>query len=229
MGSTDQGSTGPAVAATATVPDSSSPVAGNAKKKKFGFLEAGKWLLLAVAGFLLGDAYNAARDWAMDKPDYLKELAESQKKEFADLHKSLGQIEGPGDRAAVRQVQGAVKAIEQTNAGLIQQLVLARRENDTLRKVAGDKAGVSGGYDFMLSSTGGIRIDPATVLGLDRVSGNGTYINLTASGQERSVSKFLSVGESVAYVDAQGRACKVTLVSFNNASPGAASFVNGCS
>ena len=227
MSNTDAGDAG-ATGAGKGAADSSARAAAQGRKRKFAFLEVSKWLLLAVAGFLLGDAYNAARDWAMDKPDYLQELAASQKKEFADLHKSLDQIEGSGGRAALRQVQGAVKAIEQTNAGLIQQLVLARRENDTLRKVAGDKAGVSGGYDFMLADAGGIRIDQATVLGLDHVTRNGAYINLTASGQERPLSKLLSAGESVAYTDSQGRACKIVLVSFNSASPGAASFVNGC-
>ena len=84
----------------------------------------------------IADAYSAARDWAMDKPAYLQELTESQKQEFADLRASLRSIGGAiesGDRAAFNQVKGAIDAIEKTNAGLIQQLVVAKQENETLR------------------------------------------------------------------------------------------------
>ena len=120
------------------------------------------WILLAVAGFLLNDAYSWARDKAMDKPDYLQELARDQEQQFKALKDSLGKISSSidsGDRAAFKQVKDAVSAMGDTNASLIQQLVLAKQENETLRRIAGDKAGVSGGYDFILAEGSGIRVD----------------------------------------------------------------------
>ena len=55
--------------------------AGQSGARKRRGLEMLKWLGLAVVGFLLGDAYSAARDWAMDQPDYLQDLTDSQKQE----------------------------------------------------------------------------------------------------------------------------------------------------
>ena len=193
--------------------------------------EAFKWLTLAVVGFLLGDAYSAARDWAMDKPDYLQELAKTQKQEFADLRDSLQKIGGTidnGDRAAFNQVKGAIKSIEQTNASLIQQLVMAKQENETLRTVAGQQAGISGGYDFILSETRGIRIDPATVLGVETVHGGGVWVNLTSGTAEKPLRMHLDPGQFVPYSNARGGACKLSLLSYNNGDPGTATFSNHC-
>jgi len=205
--------------------------AGKTGKKKGRILEGLKWLALAVAGFLLGDAYNAARDWAMDKPDYLEELSKSQKAEFASLRESLqglGSTIESGDRKALAQVKSAVDSIEQTNKGLIQQLVLAKQENETLRKVAGQQAGISGGYDFILPEARGIRIDPATVLGVESVGHNGVRVNLTSQQAEKPLRQYLSTGQFVAYTNAQGSACKLSLLSFSDGRPGSAAFSNHC-
>lgn len=186
------------------------------------------WILLAVVGFLLNDAYNAARDWATDKPDYLKALAEQQDKEFAALKESLGQISGSissGDREAFRQVKNAVSSIEKTNTGLIQQLALAKQENESLRTIASQKADVSGGYDIILPVDAGLRIDSTTTLGLARVTNNGVYINLTSEGEDRTRRAGLGPGDSIAYQNSSGRSCKLSLLSFNDAS---ASFALGC-
>ena len=202
--------------------------AGQSGARKRRGLEMLKWLGLAVVGFLLGDAYSAARDWAMDKPDYLQELTESQKQEFADLRASLRSIGGAiesGDRAAFNQVKGAIDAIEKTNAGLIQQLVVAKQENETLRDVAGQQAGISGGYDFILSEKRGIRIDPATVLGVENVTSGGVTVNLTSQAADKPQRMYMDPGEFLAYVNAQGSACKLSLLSFND---GAAAFSNHC-
>ena len=190
--------------------------AGQSGARKRRGLEMLKWLGLAVVGFLLGDAYSAARDWAMDKPDYLQELTESQKQEFADLRASLRSIGGAiesGDRAAFNQVKGAIDAIEKTNAGLIQQLVVAKQ------------AGISGGYDFILSEKRGIRIDPATVLGVENVTSGGVAVNLTSQAADKPQRMYMDPGEFLAYVNAQGSACKLSLLSFND---GAAAFSNHC-
>lgn len=204
--------------------------------KKTGLMsKVGKvafWVLLGIAGFMLNEALAWARDKAMDKPDYLQQLAQEQDKEFEEIKSSLRQIGGAiesGDRKALAQVQGAIDGIERTNAGLIQQLVLAKQENETLRKVAGAKAGVSGGYDFILAEDSGIRIDPTTVLGVESVGSGGAHVNLTALGTERANSRFLSAGESIAFTNQGGADCKVSMVSFNNAGVGTASFVVGCS
>jgi hypothetical protein len=211
-------------------PTESAVVGGNSKWAKI--TKGVFWVLLAVVGFVLNDAYSAARDWATDKPDYLKVLAQKQDKQFDELKDRLGQISGSinsGDREAFRQVKNAVDAIGKTNSGLIQQLVLAKQENEALRKVAGEKAGVSGGYDFMLTRGGGMRIDTSTVLGLNDVAPKGVYASLTSKGQDASRQKYLQVGQSLAYENVDGKSCKVSLVSLNPDSVGAATFVVGCS
>jgi hypothetical protein len=217
-------------AVPAARPTESTPTTGSPKWIKIR--NGAFWVLLAVVGFVLNDAYSAARDWATNKPDYLKDLAQKQDKQFDELKQSLGSISGSinsGDRKAFRQVKDAVDAMGKTNSGLIQQLVLAKQENEALRKVAGEKAGVSGGYDFMLTEGGGMRIDPSTVLGLSNVAPQGVYANLTSKGADAPQSTFLKVGQSLAYNSADGKSCKVSLVSLNPDSVGAATFVVGCS
>ncbi len=189
------------------------------------------WILLGIAGFMLNEALAWARDSAMDKPDYLEELAQKQEQEFKGLNDQLKQISGSidaGDRKAFAQVKESIEGIERTNTSLIQQLVLAKQENETLRLITGEKAGVSGGYDFILAESGGVRIDRDTIIGLDYVSGNGAKVNLTSAGSERGTSRLLGTGESLSFRSETGQDCKVSVVSFNAAEAGTASFVVGC-
>lgn len=189
------------------------------------------WILLAVAGFLLNDAYSWARDKTMDKPDYLQELARDQEQQFKALKDSLGKISSSidsGDRAAFKQVKDAVSAMGDTNASLIQQLVLAKQENETLRRIAGDKAGVSGGYDFILAEGSGIRVDRDTILGVERIDTHGALVNLASGNTEQVKNERLTPGEALAFTNPQGKQCKVSLLSFNDAAVGTASFAVGC-
>lgn len=187
--------------------------------------------LVLLVGFVSNDAYTSLKGLIWKKTDHLTELAEEQRKAFADLRADLGQISSSiseGDRAAFRSVRSAVEAIENTNAGLIQQLVLAKQENETLRKASQQAVGVSGGYDFILAERSGVRLDATTVLGVTNVAGGYVGVNLTSAKSEKSVRESLQSGESIAYSSASGQACKVSLLSVNNADIGTASFAIGC-
>ena len=98
----------------------------------------------------------------------------------------------------------------------------------TLRNVAQRTAGVSGGYDFILAEGNGVRIDDSTVLGVSSVHNGYAIVNLTSASSDRAVKESLRNGESVAYVSAKGQACKLSLLSINNADVGTASFAVGC-
>ena len=188
------------------------------------------WVLLGVAGFALNEGLSWARDMAMDKPDYLKQLSEQQTVQFEQIRNSLGELSSSlrsGDREAYEQIRGAVAAIEHTNASLIEQLALAKQENETLRKV-GARAGVSGGYDFILAEDSGIRIDPGTIFGLSSVSGTGTVVHITSSDAGQARRQFLRPGQSVAFRNDQGADCKISLLSFKRGKIGTGSYAVGC-
>jgi hypothetical protein len=187
------------------------------------------WVGLGLAGFLLNEGLTWARDRMMDKPDYLQQLAEAQQKEFDEVKASLRQIGGSidsGDRAAYDQVRDAVASMEKTNASLIQQLVLAKQENETLRKVGSAKTGISGGYDFLLAQGSGLRLEDGTVFGLENVGGGGVRVNV--SSPTDSTNRFLRSGQAVDYTSNSGGACRVSLLSFNDARIGTASFARSC-
>ena len=133
-----------------------------------------------------------------------------------------------GDREAFKEVRNTLRTIEQSNSGLIRQLVLAKQENETLRRVAGEQAGISGGYDFMLTENTGIRIDDSTVVGVQDVGSTMVQVNLASAGNDRGQSRWLNAGESLAYTSARGQSCKVSLLSFQRGQPGVAAFANNC-
>jgi hypothetical protein len=192
-------------------------------------LKAATWTVIGVLGFLLNDAYSAVRNWMMDRPDYLQEMAKKQDIEFAEVKEGLARISRSIDNSgsdALNQVRSAVDGIRKTNAGLIQQLVLAKQENETLRLAARQRSGVSGGYDFILSAHSGIRIDGQTVLGLKSVHGTHVYTQLTSAAGNRATQ--LVPGQSIAYRSEKGEDCKVALLSINAASAGTASFALAC-
>lgn len=194
-----------------------------------------KGVLLALGLFLLGIGGDEIKDQIKSRmfgPDeFLAQLAEKQKEGFADLNRNLGMLRGSigsGDKAAFASVQNAVKGLEDSNSQLIQQLVLAKQENETLRKVTEQKTGLSGGYDFILAEDNGIRIDDSTVIGLKSVSGNYAHVSLTSADRDASDNMSLQSGQSLGYRNAAGKLCKVSLLSINRGNPGTASFALGC-
>lgn len=187
------------------------------------------WVGLGLAGFLLNESLSWARDQMMDKPDYLQELAKAQQKQFEDVKASLRQISGSidaGGRAAYDQVRDAVVSMEKTNASLIQQLVLAKQENETLRKLGSEKTGIAGGYDFLLAQGNGLRLEDGTTFGLEYVGGGGARVNL--SSPTESTNRFLRSGQAVTYTSRTGGSCRVALLSINDARIGTASFARSC-
>lgn len=214
----------PAQAASA---QAGTPVAGKARLALFRKIAI--WVGLGLAGFLLNESLSWARDRMMDKPDYLQELAKTQERQFEDVKASLRQISGSidaGDRAAYDQVRDAVASMEKTNASLIQQLVLAKQENETLRKVGSEKTGIAGGYDFLLAQGNGLRLEDGIAFGLVKVGGGGARVNL--SSPTESTNRFLRSGQAVTYISRTGGSCRVALLSINDARIGTASFARSC-
>ena len=191
-------------------------------------------VVFGLAIFLLAYAGN----WGLDKvrdslfgPDeFLAQIAEDQKKEFAELKDSLGKLgqslEG-SDRQALRAVESAVKTVETANQSLIQQLALAKQENDTLRRVVEQKAGFSGGYDFVLSEKQGMRLDRTTAVGFDY--NQNSYIGVGLSTKDGSSRHSIRPGESLGYTSADGSSCRIALLSIRGESgSGAATFTTLC-
>ena len=179
-----------------------------------------------------------AGNWGLDKvrdrlfgPDeFLAQIAEDQKKEFAELKDSLGKLGQSlesGDQKTFRAVESAVKAVETNNQNLIRQLVLAKEENDTLRRVVEQKTGFSGGYDFVLSEKQGMRLDRTTAIGFDYNQVN--YIGVGLSTKESSSRHDLRPGQSLGYTSADGSSCRIALLSLRGErGSGAATFTNLC-
>ena len=194
----------------------------------------GTVFFIAVGALAL--AINEGIQYAKDKvqgPDaYLVQIAEGQQREFATLKASLGQISSSlagGDRAAVREATATLQSLQSTSEGLVQQLAMAKRENDKLREISEQRAGIAGGYDIILSENGGLRLDAANVLGVEAIQSNGAVrVNLTSSAQEQPMQRVLRSGESLAYQSASGTPCRVSLLSANGAGQGAASFAVVC-
>lgn len=198
------------------------------KHPVWGTMLAGLVLVLTLAA---SEGYGYVKGKVVGPDEFLVQIAESQKKEFADLKENLSQIRGSlgdSDREAFSSVQSAVSSLERTNADLIEQLVMAKKENDTLSKVSAQKAGITGGYDFILTENSGIRLDATTMLGVSRVSSDYVYLSLTSATQAEPVDSALQSGQSLAYTSASGQACKVTVLSFRGGDTGSASFAIGC-
>lgn len=133
-----------------------------------------------------------------------------------------------GDRAAFASVKSAIRSIERSNAELIQQLVLAKQESDTLRSLAEQRTGIAGGYDFILTENGGIRLDRATTFGIGYVTRDYVRANLSSVGGPDAKSVELNSGQSLAFQGADQRQCKVSLLSIHQADIGTASFAVNC-
>jgi hypothetical protein len=169
-------------------------------------------LVLGVAG---SEAYGYVRDKFRDPDAYLVEMKKDQDAAFAKLQDGLSalgkSVDGNG-RDALAEVKSAVGEMKSANTGLLAQLELAKQENARLSQVSGRQAGVSGGYDFILSPNSGLALDPSSVLGVQNVAQNGAWVTVSSAqaGDKRS---FMHSGESIAYQSAANQSCKVTLLS----------------
>lgn len=184
--------------------------------------------LLALAG---SEAYGWARSKLVDPDEYIKQLAEEQRREFSSLKESLDALSGQidvGNRDALNQIMSATRSIESMNASLVAQLELAKQENRTLQKIAAQKAGISGGYDIILSPNNSVRLDDRTVLGVTAVHSNSVSVNVSDESSG-TVSRILTSGSSLVYSGAGGRECRISLLSFRGQGDnGSASFANAC-
>jgi len=194
-----------------------------------------KGTFLAVVIFVLGIFGHEAIDRVMDKfrdpDDFLVQMKDEQQQNFDALKASLSELKGSLDgngNAALRNVASAAEALKNTNARLIEEFALAKRENDTLRQAVRDATGMEGGSDFIVGEAASWQIDPETSIGLTGVSASYVTVNLTSRDSDTSVRKRLNAGESVAYTSASGQPCKIALHTINNARPGSASFSKIC-
>lgn len=187
-------------------------------------------LAVFVLAYLGNWGLDRIRDGLFGPDEFLAQIAEDQKKEFADLKANLdklGQSLESGDRQTYRAVESAVKTVETANQNLIRQLALAKEENDTLRRVVEQKAGFSGGYDFVLSEKQGMRLDRTTAVGFDYNGVN--YITVGLSTKESSNRHDLRPGQSLGYTSADGSSCRIALLSLRgDHGSGAATFTNLC-
>jgi len=185
-------------------------------------------VVLLVLGVAASEAYGSLRDRFRDPDAYLVKMKQDQDAAFRQLQDSLGALAGSVDgegREALAAVKSAVDEMKSTNVGLIAQLELAKQENQRLSQVAGRQAGVSGGYDLILSPSTGMALDESSVLGLDRISNGGAWVNLSSRDSDGQ-HKYLDSGESVAYRNALGQSCKVSLLSLSGNK--SASFKTSC-
>jgi hypothetical protein len=194
-----------------------------------------KGAVFAIVLFVLGVLGNEAADRVMQnfrEPDaFLVQMKDEQKQNFDALKSSLSELRGSLDgnsNAALRNVASAAEALQNTNARLIEEFALAKRENDTLRQAVRNATGMEGGSDFIVGESSSWQIDPQTSIGLTDVGSSYVYVNLTSRDSDSSVRKGLNVGEAIAYTSASGEACKIALHTINNARPGSASFSRIC-
>ena len=184
------------------------------------------FVLLAI-GVLASEAYGYVRDTFREPDAYLVQIKEGQDRAFKDLQESLralsGSVEGSGSEA-LAEVRDAVSAIKSANSGLIEQLSLAKEENKRLSAMAIQQAGVTGGYDILLTEDTGVALDARSALGLENINGGNATVNLSAAESTRAR---LASGEAIAYQDADGRACRVTLLSISGNGK-SASFSKSC-
>lgn len=195
----------------------------------WGAVLGGILLLVGIAG---SEAYGWARAKVVGPDEFLVQIEETQKREFAELKKNLGQIRSSMDdasRDAFKNVENAVDALESTNAGLLSQVAMAKQENETLRKVVQESKGISGGYDFILAENSGIKLDETTTVGLGNVSTSYASVNLASvKNPSGGTSSSLNSGESLPYVDATGRNCRIVVMALKPGRPGTASFARSC-
>lgn len=184
--------------------------------------------LAVILGAMVHEGYDYAKERIFGPDYYLVQMRNEQKQGFAQLQENLNKLGGSldsQDREALASVKDSVRGLAANNAKLLDQLVIAKRENDNLRKIAAQRGGVAGGYDFILAADSGVRIDPTTVFGLQWVGNGAVNVNLSSKGMDKQTE--LSSGQSIAYTNARGRACKVSVLDIDSAAT-SASFAVDC-
>ncbi|MEO5963686.1 MAG: hypothetical protein ABIO75_05505 [Thermomonas sp.] len=182
-------------------------------------------LALGVAG---SEAYGYVRDKFREPDAYLVTMKQDQDAAFKKLQdslSSLGSAVEDSGRDALADVRDAVGEMRSANQGLLAQLALAKQENTRLSLVAGQQAGVTGGYDVILSEHTGLALDATSVLGVQSIQSNGAWTRVSAKDLNEP-EKFLESGEAIAYKDASGRSCRVVLLSVSASQ--SASFKTSC-
>ena len=185
------------------------------------------FIAVAIGAWELGGRYEQWR-WGSTTDERLLEIREEQAAAFKNLDDKLGELRGAVDgdgRDVLREVSNVVEEIKATNNGLLHQLALAGDENKRLSQVGGAQAGVSGGYDFILSEHTGMRVDDTTVVGVGNIDRSGATVTVTAN-DANGRGRFLSSGEAVAFRNASGESCRVVLLSVT--ANAAASFDVAC-
>lgn len=184
-------------------------------------------IFVAVAAWGANELWDQWKESHRDPDKQLVEIQETQKKEFAELNKSLKALTSAvpsANRDDLKQIRDAIGGIETQNKALVDMLALAREENDRMRQLAEAKTGVRGGYDLLLTENAGVQLDAVNQLGVSDVRTTSVIANLTGrSGTQR---KNLRSGESIAYEGGDGQPCRATVLSIRERS--AASFAISC-
>src|SRR3546814_11684617 len=120
-----------------------------------------KGAVLAIVLLVLGILGNEAVDRVMQnfrEPDeFLVQMKDEQKQNFEALNASLSELKGTLDadgRSALSGVASAAEALKNTNARLIEEFALAKRQNDTLRQAVSNATGMTGGTDYTGGESG---------------------------------------------------------------------------
>ncbi len=188
-------------------------------------------VLVALAAWGLAGLYNSWNPRAaavdqrfVDRQALQRETLRRVRSDLQAVRRALP----PAGRADLRRLQDSIRALERHSGGLVQQLALAKRENDALRRRIERGGGPAGGYDFTVAEDAGLRLDDSTVLGVAGVGRDGVRVNLTTAGDNGARGRHLASGQSISYRDADGRACKVSLLGTRVGDVGAAVFGLGC-
>lgn len=172
-------------------------------------------LAFSVAGWIGQDVYGKVRDTLLPVDDPIGRLAEQQQAGFAALEASLANLRGSAgseSREALKEVAAATEALQRLNRDMLAKLRFTEQENRKLQQNLQAVSGVEGGHDFLLSPGESMRIDAANVVGLQRMGNSTAWVNFTSTqggARERSA---LNAGESLAFRNAGGQDCQLTLI-----------------
>ena len=187
--------------------------------------------MVAVLGVATNELYAYVKSKVEGPDAFLVQIRDEQKAQFATIEKYLGQIRSGMSQtngASLGKLRVAVNALESSNVRLINQLRLAKQENEKLSRISAKQGGPAGGYDFLLSGRQGIRVDAKNVFGVSYIGGGKVSVSLSSANADGTQKAMLDSGQSMANTSADGRPCKITLLSFDNDTQ-AASFARICS